>query len=192
MFSTAITLQPFPITSHALCSFSECTPHSQRCQSINYQRRAYCCVLSHSGHKDASWHFWEGHFSKSKSIWEWHPVKGQGITWDIQLTLAQKVIVCQVHAALWCLAWYMPLAATALGFYARPIVAMWLCIPGFDTCTQLASTVSEAEHRCLLTIDTPCAWHILALKCAFVWGLHIMSKMCLHHNISMHNINISV
>lgn len=167
MFSSAITLQPFPITSHALCSFSEYTPpHSQPCQSINYQLRAHCCVLSHSGHKDASWHFWEGHFSKSRSIWEWHPVKGHGITWDIQLTLAQKVIVCQVHAALWCPARYVPLAAMAPWFCAQPVVATRLCIPDFDTCSQSASTVSEAEHGRLLIIDTPCTWHILAIKCA--------------------------
>lgn len=120
-----------------------------------------------------SWHFWEGHFSKSKNQWEWHLVKGHDITWDLQLTLLQKSLYpnyMQLFGALCDVCWSQAGPSELMQSTQKHRGSVCLTLtPAVNTCLR----VSEwAEHRCLSIMSTTYTSHIAALKCAFT------SKWC--------------
>lgn len=95
--------------------------------------------------------FGEGHLSKSKSKWEWHPLKVCDITWDQQLTLRQKSLSpndAQLSGALFnaCCAHAAPDDLMQSTHRRRGSVALTLT-PAVDACQRWVSRKQMPVRR---------------------------------------------
>lgn len=100
---------------------SKNSPHTRPCQSINYQLRGHCCVLSRSGTRTRQTvvtFLGRSFLKEQKQIRvtscerPWYNTRSTADTFT-------KVIVSQLHAALWCFARRMLLAGRARWTYAE-------------------------------------------------------------------------
>lgn len=171
MFYGDILHPPYPLTTQAL---SKNSTHARPSLSINYQLRAHCCILSRSSTRTRQTVLTYLGRSFLKERKRMRVTSYERPRYNIRSTADTftKVIVSQLHAALWC---FVCDACCSQGGHGE-LMQSTKRQQGL-VCLTLTSTVDTclsdwAEHRCLSIICTPYTSNISALKCAFA------SKWC--------------
>lgn len=120
---------------------SKNSPHTRPSQSINYQLRAHCCVLSRSGTRTRQTvvTFMGRSFLKEQKQMR---VTSCERPWYNMISTADtftKVIVSQLHAALWCFVRRALLLRQGTVNSAEHTETAWICVLDLDSCCPYMS-----------------------------------------------------